>query len=139
MKRKNEAPGRPGSNVGATANVGINTDTRKPYAVTLQHISRIVSPKYPTTISRILEGRAMKQKAKTPGIRGMNLYRALSHCAKLTSAVWSQMEVLDTLELWKVFKAYILNNFQDTGISIPPRFVDVWWRCKVLIEKEVRR
>ena len=81
----------------------------------------------------------MKQKVKTPGIRGMNLYRALSHCAKLTSAVWSQMEVLDTLELWKVIKAYILNDFQDAGLMIPPRFVDAWAQCKVLIEKEVGR
>ena len=138
MSKKNEAPRGPRSNAGTTTNLVNNPDTCKPKSAPIQSVTATTRMKCCAFIGRSQEDRAMR-KMKAPGIRGMNLYRALACCAKLTSAVWSKMEVMDTLDLWKVFKAYILNDFQDAEFMIPPQFVDVWGRCKVLIDKEVGR
>ena len=138
MYKISEAPGRPRSNAGSTANIGNGIDRSKPYTVTIQNVALIVSPKYSTAISRILVGRIMKHKTKMLGIRGMKPNRALARCAKITSAEWLGLEVFDTIDLWKVFREYILNDYQDANILILPQLVDVWERCKVIIDKEVR-
>ena len=135
MDKKNEAPRGPRSNAGTTTNLVNNPDTCKPKSAPIQSVTATTRMDCCAFIGRSQEDRAMR-KMKAPGIRGMNLYRALAYCAKLTSAVWSKMDVMDTLDLWKVFKAYILNDFQDAGLMIPPRCVDAWGQCKVLIEKE---
>ena len=57
--------------------------------------------------------------AKYIRLRDMNPTRALAYCANLTSGIWSKMESGDVLELWTVFRAYILNGYKyiDTPIS----------------------
>ena len=139
MYKISEAPGRSRSNAESTANIGNGIDRCKPNTVTIQNVALIVSPKYSTAISRILVGRIIRHKSKAPGIRGMNPNCALAHCVKITSAEWLRLEVFDAIDLWKVFREYILNDFQDAGILIPPQFADVWERCKAIIDQEAGR
>ena len=72
-------------------------------------------------------------------LREMNPTRALAYCANITSTEWSRMESGDTLDLWTVFRSYILNGYQDSDIPIPARISDVWTRCKHIIDKEAGR
>lgn len=75
--------------------------------------------------------------AKTiPQLRDMNPTDALVYCANLTSRTWSKMESGDVLELWTMFRAYILNGYQDTGTPVPDRLVSAWDICKYIIDKE---
>ena len=82
----------------------------------------------------------MKRKKNTPvRLRDMNPTRALAYCANLTSTVWSTMESGDTMELWAVFRAYILNGYNETETPVPARIGEVWNRCKLLIDREARK
>lgn len=77
------------------------------------------------------------RKANTPiRLRDMNPTRALAYCANITSTEWSRMESGDTIDLWTVFRSYILNGYDDTNIGVPGRISAVWGRCKVIIDKE---
>ena len=77
------------------------------------------------------------RKANTPiRLRDMNPTRALAYCANITSIEWSRMESGDTLDLWAVFRSYILNGYDDTNIGVPGRISAVWGRCKTIIDKE---
>ena len=69
-------------------------------------------------------------------LRDMNPTGALAYCANITSTEWSRLESGDTLDLWTVFRAYILNGYQDTDIRVPSRISDVWERCKDIIDRE---
>ncbi len=73
----------------------------------------------------------------TNKLRAMNPTRALAYCANLTAREWSTLESGETIELWTVFRSYILNGYQDEHIGIPERIVDVWARCKEIIDQEV--
>ena len=82
----------------------------------------------------------MKRKVnKTPGLRGMTHERALAHCATITAGEWATLDEPDTLELWTVFRDYILNDYEDTGHPVPARVTDVWERCKAIIDGEVAK
>lgn len=77
------------------------------------------------------------RKANTPiRLRDMNPTMALAYCANITSTEWSRMESGDTIDLWTVFRSYILNGYDDTNIDIPVRISAVWGRCKGIIDKE---
>ena len=69
----------------------------------------------------------------------MNPTMAMAYCANLTSSEWSVLESGDAIELWAVFRAYILNGYKDTGQPVPARIADVWGRCKAIIDREVER
>lgn len=82
----------------------------------------------------------MKRKAsKTPRLRDMDQERALARCATITADVWGTLDDGDTIELWRVFRGYILNGYKDTGATVPPRIADVWGRCKTIIDGEVAK
>ena len=72
----------------------------------------------------------------TPSLREMNPTNAMVYCANLTNRVWSKMESGDVLELWTIFRAYILNGFRDTDTPVPDRLVTAWDICKYIIDKE---
>lgn len=74
-----------------------------------------------------------------PRLRDMNPTDALAYCCNLTSRIWTKMESGDVLELWTMFRAYILNGFRDTDTPVPERIVAVWGRCKDLIDREAKR
>ena len=77
------------------------------------------------------------RKANTPiRLRDMNPTRALAYCANITSVEWSRLESGDTIELWTVFRTFILNGYQATDIQVPSRISDVWNRCKDIIDRE---
>ncbi len=77
------------------------------------------------------------RKANTPiRLRDMNPTRALAYCANITSEEWKKMESGDTIDLWTVFRSYILNGYDDTNIGVPGRISAVWGRCKAIIDKE---
>lgn len=79
----------------------------------------------------------MGRRANTPvRLRDMNPTRALAYCANLTAHVWSRLESGETLTLWTVFRAYILNDYQETATPIPSGIDEAWRRCKVLIDRE---
>ena len=69
-------------------------------------------------------------------LREMHPTRALAYCANLTSREWSTLESGDAIDLWKVFRSYILNGYKDDHIGIPGRIVEVWERCKTIIDRE---
>lgn len=69
-------------------------------------------------------------------LRDMHPTRALGYCISLTRREWIRLESGDTIDLWAVFRAYILNGYQTPDIPIPSRISDVWGRCKELIDKE---
>ena len=69
-------------------------------------------------------------------LREMHPTRALAYCANLTAREWSTLESGETLELWTVFRSYILNGYKDQHIGIPERIADVWGRCKTIIDRE---
>lgn len=82
----------------------------------------------------------MKRKATKPvRLRDMNQERALARCATITADVWGNLNDGDTIELWRVFRAYILNGYKDTGATVPSRIADVWERCKTIIDGEVAK
>lgn len=72
----------------------------------------------------------------TNKLRAMNPTRALAYCANLTAQEWGILESGDTLDLWTVFRSYILNGYDDTHIGVPDRIAAVWGRCKAIIDKE---
>lgn len=72
----------------------------------------------------------------TNKLRAMNPTRALAYCANLTRPEWATLESGETIELWTVFRSYILNGYDDTHIGVPERIVAVWGRCKTIIDKE---
>ena len=77
------------------------------------------------------------RKANTPiRLRDMNPTRALAYCANITSEEWKKMESGDTIDLWTVFRSYILNGYDDADIGVPGRISAVWGRCKAIIDKE---
>lgn len=83
----------------------------------------------------------MKRKRNTPvRLRDMNQERALAYCANLTAPVWcgAGLDNDMVVELWRVFRAYILNAYQDTNLPVPAGIREVWDRCKVLIDREAR-
>ena len=43
------------------------------------------------------------------------------------------------MELWAVFRAYILNGYNETETPVPARIGEVWNRCKLLIDREARK
>ena len=73
---------------------------------------------------------------KAPRLREMHPTRALAHCANLTAREWSILESDDTIDLWTVFRAYIVNGYNDTDIAVPAQIEAVWGRCKVIIDRE---
>lgn len=84
----------------------------------------------------------MKRKRNTPvRLRDMNQERALAYCADLTAPVWcgAGLDNDGVVELWRVFRAYILNGYQDTNTPVPAGIREVWGRCKVLIDREARQ
>lgn len=76
---------------------------------------------------------------KKQRLRDMTPTKALAYCANITANEWSVLESKEALALWTVFRAYILNGFQDTGTPVPERIVAVWGRCKDLIDREARK
>lgn len=78
----------------------------------------------------------MKRNDSIPRLREMTPTRALAYCANLTSRIWSKMESGDVLELWTVFRSYILNDYRTTDNPVPDRIVSVWEICKYIIDKE---
>lgn len=77
---------------------------------------------------------------RTPNkLREMNPTRALAYCANLTSREWTILESGETIELWTVFRSYILNGYDDTHIGVPDRISAVWGRCKAIIDKEAKQ
>ena len=82
----------------------------------------------------------MKRKDRsTPRLRDMNPERALAYCANLTKHEWSRMDDDFVLDLWAVFKSYILNGYKEDDRPVPARVAYVWSRCKSLIDKEVAK
>lgn len=78
----------------------------------------------------------MRGKRKPTRLRDMNPEMALAHCVNLTVAEWSGIGNDKVVELWRVFRAYILNGFQDSGGTVPAGIADVWNRCKIIIDGE---
>ena len=72
----------------------------------------------------------------THKLRAMNPTQALAYCANLTAQEWRILESGDTLDLWPVFRSYILNGYDDAHIGVPDRIAAVWGRCKAIIDKE---
>lgn len=77
-------------------------------------------------------------KFKQQRLRDMNPTRAMAYCANLTSRTWSKMESGDVLELWTVFRAYILNGYKSIDIPIPDRIRPAWEMCKYIIDMEAK-
>ena len=70
----------------------------------------------------------------------MNPERALAYCANLTMSEWSGMDNEKIIELWRVFRAYINNDYQDLCTQIVPAgILEVWNRCKPLIDGEAQK
>ena len=69
-------------------------------------------------------------------LRDMHPTRALAGCVNLTRPEWLSLESRDAMDLWAVFRSYILNGYKDDNIDVPSRIVEVWGRCKVIIDKE---
>ncbi len=76
--------------------------------------------------------------AKYIRLRDMNPTRALAYCANLTSRTWSKMDSGDVLELWAVFRAYILNDYKYIDIPISDRIMSAWDMCKYIIDMEAK-
>lgn len=75
----------------------------------------------------------------TNKLRRMNPERALARCAYITKSEWSLLAENAIIELLKVFRAYIQNDYKDDRIVIPDGYANVWGRCKIIIDKEVGR
>lgn len=73
---------------------------------------------------------------KTNTLRDMSPTRALAYCANLTAREWSTLDDDLTLDLWTVFRSYILNGYNADHIGVPARVADVWDRCKTIIDRE---
>lgn len=73
---------------------------------------------------------------KNKTLRDMNPTRALAYCSTITATEWSTLDEDSTLDLWTVFRSYILNGYNDEHIGIPERIADVWGRCKNIIDRE---
>lgn len=73
---------------------------------------------------------------KIPRLREMHPTRALAYCANLTAREWSILESSDTIDLWTVFRAYIVNGYNDTNLAVPGHIEAVWGRCKIIIDRE---
>lgn len=71
-------------------------------------------------------------------LRDMNPTRALAYCANLTSRIWSKLESGDVLDLWTVYRSYIISGFQYIDVPIPDRIARVWDKCKFIIDKEAK-
>jgi hypothetical protein len=48
------------------------------------------------------------------------------------------MESGDVLELWSVFRAYILNDYKYIDIPISDRIISAWDICKYIIDMEAK-
>lgn len=82
----------------------------------------------------------MKRKRTiTPRLRDMGQEKALARCTTITAGVWCNLNDGDTIELWRVFRGYILNDYKDTGQPVPARVADVWAKCKTIIDVEVAK
>lgn len=81
----------------------------------------------------------MRRKREPARLRDMNQERALAYCANLTASEWSGMDDDHIIELWRVFRSYILNGFQETDMPIPNDIREVWSRCKIIIDGEARK
>lgn len=77
----------------------------------------------------------------TTHLRDMNQQRALAYCANITASVWcgTGLDNDQIVKLWTLFRAYILNDYQDTNTPVPAEIYDVWARCKVIIDREVMK
>lgn len=75
--------------------------------------------------------------SNTGKLRDMNPTRALAYCATITATEWSTLDDDLTMDLWTVFRSYVLNGYKDDHIGIPGRIVEVWERCKTIIDREV--
>lgn len=80
----------------------------------------------------------MSRKNKTsPRLREMSTNLALVYCTNLTKCEMEDLSIGEVLDLLKLaFRPYILNGFTDAGITIPPKFSEVWERCKAIIDRE---
>lgn len=72
-------------------------------------------------------------------LRDMKPSRALAHCANLTYPLWSNAGQDEVIELWRILRDYISNEYKETSIQIPARIDGLWERCKTIIDKEVAR
>ena len=117
MDKINEAPRRPGSNDITSVNVVKNNDTRKSYPVNLREW--VASEEI-----RLLE---------------MEPELALVWCVTITSEEWSTLDESAIIELWKVFRSYILNGYKEAGQPIPAGVADVWRLSKSIIDREVAK
>lgn len=82
----------------------------------------------------------MRSTGKGPArLREMNPTRALAYCANITSPFWSILESDRVIDLWSVFRAYILNGYQETGVVVPAGIREIWGYCKPIIDKEAKR
>lgn len=76
---------------------------------------------------------------RTNKLKRMNPTMALAYCANITSREWTSLESGETIELWTVFRSYILNGYKDDHIGVPERVTDVWTRCKEIIDREAEK
>lgn len=83
----------------------------------------------------------MKRKTNPDRLRDMNQESALAYCANLTEPIWgvAGLDHDGVVELWRVFRAYIINGFKETGTQVPATIRAVWNRCKDLIDREARK
>lgn len=82
----------------------------------------------------------MRTREKAPArLRDMNQGRAVAYCANLTRSEWFGIGDDMIVELWRVFRAYILNGYRDTGLNVPTGIREIWERCKPIIDREAKR
>lgn len=62
---------------------------------------------------------------------------AISYCAHITAREWAPLDNDQTLDLWTVFRSYVLNGYDDAHIGVPARISAVWGRCKAIIDKAI--
>lgn len=72
-------------------------------------------------------------------LREMKPEMALCYCMRLTYNIMVDKGNKIQLDMLRVFKAYIENDYNDEGIAIAPEIQELWSRCKSIIDKEARR
>lgn len=89
---------------------------------------------------QVTRKRAIKPELKAfARLREMNSERALARCVSITVGEWSVLDDSAIIELWEVFRTYILTGYEDNVQPVPATIVDVWEQCRNIIDREVQR
>lgn len=70
-------------------------------------------------------------------LRDLTPTEALRFCTEATWQYWKPLEGEEALALFAIFRAYIMNCYDDAGLNVPAgRVAEAWQRCKTVIDNQ---